>query len=179
MSSGLPSRDLDIADSLGIFLIMTAALAENTSPPEELEIAVEKALGRPFSGNLAERIQALEKRIAYLNDQRRRSEHTGEPLRTALLRCTDADLTEAKQQLKEWQTQQEGRNRSHGSQGDCPTGLAFCFPTSSKVNRLKVFLLLSGTRAAVGKDRCQSIRGARKRCAPRLARIRVQFLYAL
>ena len=34
------------------------------SPPEEIEIGVEEVLGRPISGNPAERIEAMEKRIA-------------------------------------------------------------------------------------------------------------------
>ena len=92
---------------------MTGPLDDNdqsVSPPEEIEIGIEEALGHPMSGNPAERIEALQKRIAYLEGQRRCGEHADEPLRTALLHRTDADLAEARQQLKEWQTQHEGRN---------------------------------------------------------------------
>jgi hypothetical protein len=92
---------------------MTDPLDSNdqfTSPREEIEIRIEGALGHPISGNPAERIEAIEKRIAYLEDQRRCAEHTDEPLRTPLLRRTDADLAEARQQLKEWMAQNKGRN---------------------------------------------------------------------
>jgi hypothetical protein len=82
----------------------------SASPPEEVEILMEGVLGRPLSGNPAERIVALQKRIAYLDNQRRCSEHADEPLKTALLRRTDADLAEARQQLKEWQAQHQARN---------------------------------------------------------------------
>ena len=82
----------------------------SASPQEEVEIQLEEALGHPLSGNPAQRIKALRKRVTYLEDQRLRSEQVDEPLRTALLKRTDADLAEAKQQLREWQTQFEGRN---------------------------------------------------------------------
>ena len=83
---------------------------QSTSPLEEIEIRIEGTLGHPMSGNPAERIEAIEKRIAYLEDQRRCSEHADDPLRSALIRRTDADLAEARQQLKEWQTRHQGRN---------------------------------------------------------------------
>jgi hypothetical protein len=73
---------------------------QSGSPTEEIEIAVEEFTGRPMPGNPAERIDALQKRIAYLEEQRRRSLNADEPLRTALLRRTDADLAEAHRQLR-------------------------------------------------------------------------------
>jgi hypothetical protein len=93
-----------------MFLQMTGPLDGYTTPPEEVEIRSEKILGHPLAGKPAERIEAMEKRIAYLEDQRRCSEHTDEPLRSALFRTIEADLAEARQQLKEWQAQQQGRN---------------------------------------------------------------------
>jgi hypothetical protein len=104
---------LAIDDDRRIFLPMTDPLEKKKqpdSPPEEIEIGAEELLGHPISGNPAERIEALQKRIAYLEDQRRRGEHTDEPLKSALLQRTDSDLAEARQQLKEWQAQHEGRN---------------------------------------------------------------------
>jgi len=82
----------------------------SASPQEEVEIRLEEALGHPLKGNPSERIKAIRKRISYLQDQRLRSDQVDEPLRTALLKRTDADLAEARQQLREWQTQLENRN---------------------------------------------------------------------
>ena len=83
---------------------------DDTPPPEELEMATEESLGHPLAGNPAERIEAIKKRIAHLEDQRRRNNNTEEPLKTALLRRTDSDLAEARQQLAEWEKQHEERN---------------------------------------------------------------------
>ncbi len=108
-----PFRRLAIDDDHRIFLHMTDPLEKKKqpdSPPEEVEVGAEELLGHLISGNPTERIEALQKRIAYLEDQRRRCEHTDEPLKNVLLLRTDADLAEARQQLKEWQAQHEGRN---------------------------------------------------------------------
>ena len=83
---------------------------DDTPPAEELEMATEELLGRPLAGNPSERIQAIQKRIVYLQDQRRRTENTEEPGRSKLLGRIDADLAEARQQLAEWQKQHQERN---------------------------------------------------------------------
>ncbi len=79
-------------------------------PKEEVELAEERRLGRPLAGNPAERIGALEKRIVYLADQRRRSELTDEPLKGALIRLTERELAEARRQLRDWRILHDGRN---------------------------------------------------------------------
>jgi len=89
---------------------MAGPIDDYASHPEEAEMRLEGLLGHPLAGNAAQRIEAMKKRIAYLEDQRRCSEHTDEPLKTALFRRIDADLAEARQQLKEWQAQHQGRN---------------------------------------------------------------------
>jgi hypothetical protein len=83
---------------------------EDMPPPEELEMAVEEFFGRPMSGNPAERVEAIQKRILYREEQRRCSAQGDEPLRKALLQRIDDDLAEARKQLKEWQSQHEDRN---------------------------------------------------------------------
>jgi len=79
-------------------------------PPEELEMACEEMTGQPFAGPPEERVRALEKRIAYLQDQLTKSEATDEPLRSGLIRLTNADLLEARRQLADWKCQHDGRN---------------------------------------------------------------------
>jgi hypothetical protein len=85
-------------------------------PEEEMEMELEQTHGHPLAGNPAERIVALTKRIAYLEDQLKRAmgidATPGEDdlVKNAVITRTKADLTEAKRQLTEWQTQHEGRN---------------------------------------------------------------------
>jgi hypothetical protein len=76
---------------------------DDTPPPEEIEMGVEEFLGRPIAGNAAARIEALQKRIAYIRQQQALTEGA-EFTRLA------AELSAAERQLKDWQTQHEGRN---------------------------------------------------------------------
>ena len=83
-------------------------------PPEDIEMAVEEALGHPLPGNPAERIAAMKKRITYLVDQRRgvieACEEDPEADYDSLLQRNAAELAEARHQLQEWQLQEKGRN---------------------------------------------------------------------
>jgi hypothetical protein len=82
---------------------------DDTPPPEELEMAVEESLGRPLAGNPADRMEALQKRIAYLQKQRKQL-LSGTDLSDDALDGNAKDLAEAQRQLKEWKAQHEGRN---------------------------------------------------------------------
>ena len=89
-------------------------------PPEhvnaEIEMGVEEFLGRPLSGKPEDRIDALHKRIAYLqaaiesfNLRSEPESEWGQPAIDAR-NSYRADLTKAQRLLKEWQTQRDGRN---------------------------------------------------------------------
>jgi hypothetical protein len=73
-------------------------------PEEELEMAAEEILGHATPGNPAERIEALKKRIAYLQNQLRELDDAGGASKVA------QDLTEARRQLAEFQRLDQGRN---------------------------------------------------------------------
>jgi hypothetical protein len=76
---------------------------DDTPPPEEIEMGAEEFLGRPIAGNAAARIEALQKRIAYIRQQQAKAD-AAESKRLA------AELSDAESQLKEWQTLHQGRN---------------------------------------------------------------------
>jgi hypothetical protein len=72
-------------------------------PPEELEMGIEDATGRPIAGPPAERIAALQRRIKYLESQ-----PGGGSAEVAA--ATAADLRAAREQLRHWQVQEDGKN---------------------------------------------------------------------
>jgi hypothetical protein len=82
-------------------------------PPEELDMAAEDATGKYLSGPPAERIAGLTKRIEYLKAQIKKTQHEPERYDAKILRDLrkglQHDLTRAEAQLKDWQTQQDGR----------------------------------------------------------------------
>jgi hypothetical protein len=77
---------------------------EDTPPPEEIEMGVEDALGHAFPGTPAQRVEAIKKRISYLEQQKRVAADAGSEA------AYNTDLAEARQQLVEWQKQKEGQN---------------------------------------------------------------------
>ena len=90
-------------------------------PEEELEMAVEEATGKDTPGSPAERIEALKKRIAYLEQQLAALIHHADvnPVNQgAILDQADIgaishvqkDLTNARSQLIYWRALHEGRN---------------------------------------------------------------------
>ena len=84
---------------------------DDTPPEEELDMAVEEAIGRPLAGNPAERIDALQKRIQYLltaieNLTVQEPSEFGQAATASYRR----DLIEARRQLAEYQHQNEARN---------------------------------------------------------------------
>jgi hypothetical protein len=89
---------------------------EDQIPPEELEMAVEEATGKPVAGDPEDRLKAIEKRVAYLQQQCQdvlNSQADGklsEATSQALLDETRRDLNEAKRQLTAWRAQHQGRN---------------------------------------------------------------------
>jgi hypothetical protein len=80
-------------------------------PEEEMEMELEQTHGRPLAGNPAERIAVLTKRIKYLEDLLK-SALLEEPSlhEQAMINGINIDLTEARRQLKEWQSKHDGRN---------------------------------------------------------------------
>ncbi len=87
---------------------------DSEPPPEEIEMSVEEALGRPMApgrDGAAERVNALEKRIEYLTRQIaylvERPEDPG--VRTTIT-IRRRELAAAQRQLAEWKRQVEGRN---------------------------------------------------------------------
>ena len=96
-----------------MFAIMTEPL-DDTPPPEELEMAVEEMMGRPFPGKPEERIDAIKKRIAYLHglllEITGRNPHAMSKIDSEMYSKTLEELANAKLQLQDWQAQHEGRN---------------------------------------------------------------------
>ena len=82
---------------------------DDTPPEEELEMAVEELTGRPIPGTPAERIEALTKRVVYLQNQLRELDAAGAREFTGANKVAK-DLAGAQRQLKEWKAQHEGRN---------------------------------------------------------------------
>jgi hypothetical protein len=81
-------------------------LIDDNAPPEELEMATEEMTGHPFPGKPDERIEAIKKRIAYLENQKSAAEERMDRSFESLAK----DLAEARKQLSEWQAQHKGRN---------------------------------------------------------------------
>lgn len=73
-------------------------------PEEDLEIGYEEVTGKPFPGNPAERVVALTKRVAYLEDQLRGLAGEDGSEKVA------QDLADARKQLIYWRTLDQGRN---------------------------------------------------------------------
>ena len=82
---------------------------DDTPPDEELEMAAEELLGRPTAGNPVDRLAAIQKRIVYLQEQRKRL-LSGDDVSEDALIANGRDLAEAHRQIKEWKAQYEGRN---------------------------------------------------------------------
>jgi hypothetical protein len=79
-------------------------------PPEELDMAVEEALGHPPPGTPAERIEALKRRIAYLQEQLAAFQEQTDPDAELAAGKVAHDLINARRQLAEWEHQQGARN---------------------------------------------------------------------
>jgi hypothetical protein len=77
---------------------------EETPPPEEIEMGVEDALGHAFPGTPAQRVEAIKKRIKYLEQQMRGAADADS------VAAYKTDLAEARQQLVEWQKLKGGQN---------------------------------------------------------------------
>jgi FixJ family two-component response regulator len=88
---------------MGVMLCPMTEPPDETPPPEEIEMGAEEFLGRPISGNAAERIEALQKRISYIHQQQAKAD-ASEFKRLA------AELSAAERQLKDWKRQYESRN---------------------------------------------------------------------
>ena len=86
----------------------TDPLEDDTPPEEELEMAAEELTGQPTLGTPADRIEALEKRIVYLQNQLKALDEVGEREVTGGFKVAK-DLAEARVQLSHWQAQL-GRN---------------------------------------------------------------------
>ena len=77
---------------------------DDTPPPEELEMFVEEALGQDTPGTLEDRIEALKKRVAYLEG------HLREAVNDEIIASFKKDLDAARQQLARLQAVHESRN---------------------------------------------------------------------
>ena len=77
---------------------------DDTPPPEELEMFVEEALGHDTPGTLEDRIEALKKRVAYLEG------HLREAVNDEIIASFKKDLDAARQQLARLQAVHESRN---------------------------------------------------------------------
>jgi hypothetical protein len=92
-----------------MFLLMPDPKDDDTPPPEELEMAVEEQVGHAMPGIPAERIDALTKRIEYINQQIVIAAGMTNRQDDELKRLNN-ELAAAKQQLEHWKIQHEGRN---------------------------------------------------------------------
>jgi hypothetical protein len=79
-------------------------------PPEELDMVVEEALGHPPAGPPAERIEALQKRVAYLKQQLAAIEDLPDADAVQYLNGIVRDLKDARRQLAEQEHQLGARN---------------------------------------------------------------------
>ena len=72
-------------------------------------MAVEESLGHPIPGSPQERMEALTRRIKYLDDQMEAAKMLREQDYAEQQRL-QRELAAAKEQLQHWKTQHEGRN---------------------------------------------------------------------
>jgi len=82
---------------------------DDTPPEEELEMVVEELTGRSIPGTPAERIEALTKRVVYLQNQLKELDAAGVREFTGVGKVAK-DLADAQRQLKGLKAQHEGRN---------------------------------------------------------------------
>lgn len=84
---------------------------ESEPSPEDLEMAVEELTGKPTAGNPAERIEALKKRIIFLEAERRTAlDRPDDVDRAEWLAANQQDLDNARRQLADFKAQHDGRN---------------------------------------------------------------------
>jgi hypothetical protein len=85
-------------------IMSTDPLEDDTPSEEELETAAEELTGQPTPGTPADRIEALEKWIVYLQNQLMALDEAGKREVSGGSKVAK-DLTEARVQLSHWQAQ--------------------------------------------------------------------------